>query len=88
MCVNVPFIAHFISTYVTLCYLRIDDSYMLQRFVCVQLSMYQYVNNTVAYTAMVSEATYIKCVTDCVTASSMNMFKNKVDAYLRKAGYT
>ena len=25
---------------------------------------------------------------DCVTASSMNMFKNKVDTYLRRAGYT
>ena len=29
-----------------------------------------------------------KLSTDCVTASSMNMFKNKVDTYLRKAGYT
>ena len=26
--------------------------------------------------------------TDCVTASSMNIFKNKVDTYLRRAGYT
>ena len=26
--------------------------------------------------------------TDCVTASSVNMFKNKVDTYLRRAGYT
>ena len=25
--------------------------------------------------------------TDCVTASSVNMFKNKVDTYLRRAGY-
>ena len=25
--------------------------------------------------------------TDCVTASSVNMFKNKVDSYLRSAGY-
>ena len=25
---------------------------------------------------------------DCVTASSVNMFKNKTDKYLRKAGYT
>ena len=25
---------------------------------------------------------------DCVTASSVNMFKNKVDTYLRRAGYT
>ena len=25
---------------------------------------------------------------DCVTANSMNMFKNKVDSYLRRAGYT
>ena len=24
---------------------------------------------------------------DCITASSMNMFKNKVDTYLRRAGY-
>ena len=24
----------------------------------------------------------------CVTASSVNMFKNKVDTYLRRAGYT
>ena len=26
--------------------------------------------------------------TDCVTASSVNIFKNKVDTYLRRAGYT
>ena len=26
--------------------------------------------------------------TDCVHASSVNMFKNKIDAYLVKAGYT
>ena len=26
--------------------------------------------------------------TDCVTASSVNVFKNKVDTYLRRAGYT
>ena len=26
--------------------------------------------------------------TDCVTASRVNMFKNKVDTYLRRAGYT
>ena len=25
---------------------------------------------------------------DCVTASSVNIFKNKVDTYLRRAGYT
>ena len=25
--------------------------------------------------------------TDCVTASSVNIFKNKVDTYLRRAGY-
>ena len=25
--------------------------------------------------------------TDCVTASSVTMFKNKVDTYLRRAGY-
>ena len=28
-----------------------------------------------------------KLSTDCVTASSMNMFKNKVDTFLRRAGY-
>ena len=28
-----------------------------------------------------------KLSTDCVTASSVNMFKNKVDTYLRRAGY-
>ena len=28
-----------------------------------------------------------KLSTDCVTASSMNMFKSKVDTYLRRAGY-
>ena len=28
-----------------------------------------------------------KLSTDCVTASSMNMFKNKVNTYLRRAGY-
>ena len=26
--------------------------------------------------------------TDCVTSSSVNMFKNKVDTYLRRADYT
>ena len=31
---------------------------------------------------------WIKFSTDCVTASSVNMFKNKVDTYLRRAGYT
>ena len=29
-----------------------------------------------------------KLSTDCVTASSVNMFKNKVDTYLRRVGYT
>ena len=29
-----------------------------------------------------------KLSTDCVTASSVNMFINKVDIYLRKAVYT
>ena len=29
-----------------------------------------------------------KLSTDCTTASSVNMFKNKVDTYLRRAGYT
>ena len=29
-----------------------------------------------------------KLSTDCITASSVNMFKNKVDKYLRRAGYT
>ena len=28
-----------------------------------------------------------KLSTDCVTASSVNMFKNKIDTYLRRAGY-
>ena len=28
-----------------------------------------------------------KLSTDCVTASSVNMFKNKVDTYLGRAGY-
>ena len=28
-----------------------------------------------------------KLSTDCVTASSVNMFKNKVDTYIRRAGY-
>ena len=27
-------------------------------------------------------------ITDCVQASSVNMFKNKIDKYLVKAGYT
>ena len=26
--------------------------------------------------------------TGCITASSVDMFKNKVDTYLRRAGYT
>ena len=29
-----------------------------------------------------------KLSTDCVQASSVNMFKNKIDKYLVKAGYT
>ena len=29
-----------------------------------------------------------KISTDCVTASRLNMFKNKVDTYLRMASYT
>ena len=29
-----------------------------------------------------------KLSTDCVTANSVNMFKNKVDTYLRRVGYT
>ena len=29
-----------------------------------------------------------KLSTDCITASSVNMFKNRVDKYLRRAGYT
>ena len=29
-----------------------------------------------------------KISTDCVHASSVNMFKNKIDKYLVKAGYT
>ena len=29
-----------------------------------------------------------KLSTDCVTVSSVNMFKNKVDTYLRRVGYT
>ena len=29
-----------------------------------------------------------KLSTDCVTASSVNMFKNKVDTYLMRADYT
>ena len=28
-----------------------------------------------------------KLYTDCVTASRVNMFKNKVDTYLRRASY-
>ena len=66
---------------------------MIQRFMCVQLYtiMYNYVDTTVAYTAMVSEATYIEFIyiyklsTECVTASSVNKFKNKVDTYLGRA---
>ena len=29
-----------------------------------------------------------KLFTDCITASSVNMFINRVDTYLRRAGYT
>ena len=29
-----------------------------------------------------------KLSTDCVHGSSVNMFKNKIDKYLAKAGYT
>ena len=31
---------------------------------------------------------WTKLSTDCVTASSVNMFKNKVDIYVRRANYT
>ena len=31
---------------------------------------------------------YNKLSTDCITANIVNMFKNKVDTYLRMAGYT
>ena len=30
----------------------------------------------------------ITYLSDCVQASSVNMFKNKIDKYLVKAGYT
>ena len=30
----------------------------------------------------------VTLVKDCVTASSVNMFKNKVNTYLKRAGYT
>ena len=29
-----------------------------------------------------------KLSTDCISASNVNMFKNKVDTYLKRAGYT
>ena len=29
-----------------------------------------------------------KLSTDCITASNVNMFKNKLDTYLRRTGYT
>ena len=29
-----------------------------------------------------------KLSTDCITASIVNMFKNKLDTYLRRAGHT
>ena len=29
-----------------------------------------------------------KCSTDCLHASSVNVFKNRIDKYLVKAGYT
>ena len=29
-----------------------------------------------------------KLSTDCITASSVNMLKNKLDTYLRRVGYT
>ena len=35
-----------------------------------------------------SQMTINKLSTDCITASSVNMFKKKVDTYLRRAGYT
>ena len=31
---------------------------------------------------------WTKLFTDCITASSVNMFENRVDTYLRRAGYT
>ena len=29
-----------------------------------------------------------KLSTDCINASSVNMFKNKLNTYIRRAGYT
>ena len=29
-----------------------------------------------------------KLSTECITVSNVNMFKNRVDTYLRRAGYT
>ena len=36
----------------------------------------------------VSLLTWNKLSTDCINASSVNMFKNKVDTYLSRADYT
>ena len=36
----------------------------------------------------VSTANKLATDSDCVHASSVNMFKNKIDKYLAKAGYT
>ena len=38
-------------------------------------------------TLCVCNTDWNKLSTDCVTARSVNMFKNKVDTYLRRAGY-
>ena len=50
-------------------------------------------DNTCVVVALASESqrtinVWNKLSTDCVHASSVNMFKNKIDKYLAKAGYT
>ena len=68
-------------------------SHWLVKMRCFQLKVnfgcfISYVNCKVSEFPVKEKSTFCKLSTDCVTASSMNMFKNTVDTYLRRAGYT
>ena len=47
-------------------------------------------SSVIAYNCFLSQRTvneWNRLSADCVGASSVNMFKNKIDIYLRRAGY-
>ena len=61
--------------------MRIEFHYMYVLFI-----MYMYM--AIKLSIYLSIYVWNKLSTDCVHASSVNMFKNKIDKYLAKAGYT